>query len=98
MLATLYTEDKSSELTDLAVKLVSRSFEGFTLQRAQGYWQGKPENSLVFHFIGGEGARYEFKSEVKATAYALRALLEQEAVLVWFSDGETFLAEKVQHG
>ena len=98
MLAILYTEDKSPDLTDRAVKLASTFFQGFTLHKAQGYWKGTPEASLVFHFIGGEGDRHGFKSEVKSLAYALRALLEQEAVLVWFSDNETFLAEKVTHG
>ena len=94
MLAILYTEDKSLELTDRAVKVAAKFFQGFTLHKAQGYWQGKPEASLVFHFIGGDGDRHGFKSEVKSLAYALRALLGQEAVLVWFSDNETFLAER----
>lgn len=95
MNATVYTED--TEFTPRAVELASRFFDGFTVTKGLGYWQGKRENGVQFHFVRLEGGddREHWVREVKSFAHALRTLLKQQAVLVSFSEGEVYLAEKV---
>ena len=44
MFYRLYTEDKNR---DKLIGLISESFQGFTIIEALGYWEGKPEKSLI---------------------------------------------------
>lgn len=58
-------------------KIISISamyFEGFTASEAVGYWQGKPEKSLVIEIETGKLAK------VKTLAKELRVKLNQQAV------------------
>jgi hypothetical protein len=44
MLYRIFTENKQK---DGVAKVVTRFFDGFTLIEGEGYWQGKPEKTLI---------------------------------------------------
>jgi hypothetical protein len=76
VLYRLYTEDiKGTE------NLVSWGFEGFTLIKAQGYWKGKVENSLVIEILV-DTQNDEADAKVFALADRIKACNKQESVLV----------------
>ena len=55
---------------------VSKSFEGFTVREALGYWRGTPEASITIEIITDD------KPGVLRVAEAIRVLNHQESVLV----------------
>jgi len=57
-----------------AIKLISKTFEGLTLTNASGYWQGKPEKSIVISI------ETEKKELVLKVAKELTIELKQDAV------------------
>jgi len=77
MLYRLYigTNNKTGKLEDKkAIQLTSRRFNGFTTFKGLGYWQGKPEKSLIIEI--------ETKKEqsVKVLAIELAKKLKQDAI------------------
>lgn len=79
----ILTENKNTEAT---VKLVSEHFRNFTVIHAQGYWQGKAEDTLIIEVAG--------ITQVPAVrlAQAIRKLNDQQTVLVqYIKTYETFV-------
>lgn len=80
MLYRILTENKNHDKT---IWLVSEHFDGFTVITATGYWQGKPEHSLIIE-IGpdakmGDG---DARTQIEKLAYAIKKQNGQQAVLV----------------
>ncbi len=48
ILYRILTENKNK---DKIVDLATCYFESFTMLKAQGYWQGQPENSLIIEIV-----------------------------------------------
>lgn len=59
---------------DKAISIISKSFEGLTVTSSQGYWQGKPENSIVVSI------ETEDSESVLSVAKQLTIELQQQAV------------------
>jgi len=57
-----------------AIAIASKSFEGFTVQNASGYWQGLAENTLTIEIETDDKAR------VITLATELREALNQQAI------------------
>ena len=55
---------------------VAAQFEGFTVIKAQGYWRGQREDSVVIEILGTP----EDAATVRALSLTLRDLNRQEAV------------------
>lgn len=53
----IYTEQKNLKWI---CQVVSEKFPGFTVYKTVGYWQGKPEKSVMIEIIAGnmDGAEY----------------------------------------
>jgi hypothetical protein len=81
----IYTEEKNKR--DI-VRLAARQFENFTLQPTIGYYQGKPEKSIVIEFVGA--------SERSVTRLALRIqkMNGQKSVLVMKVNARTKLTRR----
>jgi hypothetical protein len=60
-----------------ALELVSAFFVGFTVTRAQGYWDGKPEASLIIEIASEANA----EGTIRALSQGIAHALEQEAVM-----------------
>jgi len=72
----LYTERKNLKWV---CGMVSEYFGGFTVYKALGYWQGKPEKSVVVEIITSEvAAAYKIKQIV----LKIKGYNDQDAVLV----------------
>ena len=69
----IYTEDRNRSAI---LGLCSDTFDSFTVIPAIGYWQGKPEQSLVIE------AETEDEIAVQKLAVAIRRANQQDAVLV----------------
>lgn len=80
MLYRILTENKNHEET---VRLVATYFDGFTAIAATGYWQGKPEHSLIVEICPdskmGDG---DARTKIEKLAYAIKKQNEQQAILV----------------
>lgn len=59
-----------------AIKLISKYFQGFTAYNALGYWEGKPENSLIVEVADKE----ERREMMQLLAKKLCQELQQQAV------------------
>ncbi len=81
----IYTEEKNKR--DI-VRLAARQFESFTLQPTLGFYQGKPEKSIVIEFVGA--------SERSVTRLALRIqqMNGQKSVLVMKVNARTKLTRR----
>ena len=55
--------------------VVAQQHSGFTLYRAVGYWEGRPEETWIIEIAADKGRVY-------ATAEILRARFNQDAVAV----------------
>uniref|UniRef100_A0A6M3LM66 Uncharacterized protein n=1 Tax=viral metagenome TaxID=1070528 RepID=A0A6M3LM66_9ZZZZ len=73
MLYHIYTEDKPN-LADLA----SKHFEGFTILKGIGYWQGEPEPCAVIEIIDDKNAWVD----INALALLIKQENKQQAVLI----------------
>jgi len=69
----IYTEDKNRSVI---FSLCSDTFDSFTVIPALGYWQGKPEDSLVIE------VETEDEIAMQKLAVAIRKANQQDAVLV----------------
>ena len=65
-----YTERLKAET------IMAAHFDGFTMIATRGYWKGTPEDSVCFEVLTDDGAK------VQKAAEEIRAVLDQEAVLV----------------
>ena len=75
----LYTEDIHRRMVE---KILSRHFRGFTETTARGFWEGKPEKSLVISVADARG------SDIKQAATEIKRANKQQAVLVVKSQTE----------
>jgi hypothetical protein len=57
-----------------ALSLITKQFEGFTAYKGLGYWQGKPENTLIIEIETDD------KNKVLTLAKTLKNELEQQAI------------------
>lgn len=62
----------------MALKAVG--IDGFTIQEAQGYWQGNPERSYVITVAHNSSSDIDFVCEI------LRDTYDQDAVMVTYPD------------
>jgi hypothetical protein len=76
MLYRILTEDINQLKTEKTIELVSKFFNGFTLIKGIGYWQGKPENCLIFEI------QTDDKKDVFWLANQIKLQNNQESVLV----------------
>ena len=76
MLFRILTEDINELKTAKTIELVSKFFNGFTLIKGIGYWQGKPENCLIFEI------QTDNKKDVLWLANQIKLQNNQESVLV----------------
>lgn len=77
MLFKLYigSNNKTGKLEEQkAIKIVSKQFEGFTAFKGLGYWQGKPERTLIVEIETAQ------EKQVKVLAQTLARELKQEAI------------------
>lgn len=75
MLYRLFTEDINR--ADIE-ELTANEFDGFTVYKATGYWQGTPEQSLIVEIV----ADTDKLDKVKRLAEAIKVNNHQQAVLV----------------
>jgi hypothetical protein len=54
--------------------MITKQFEGFTAYKGLGYWQGKPENTLIIEIETDD------KNKVLTLAKTLKNELEQQAI------------------
>ena len=57
-----------------AIALISKTFQGLTVQNSQGYWQSKPENSIVVSIETDD------ETSILQVAKQLTVELQQQAV------------------
>jgi len=77
------TEDKQRGLIEVAV---GKSFQGYTIIKADGYWNNVFEHSLIIEIVT------PFAYRVHEVARAIKELNQQQAVLVQELEiGETFI-------
>jgi hypothetical protein len=69
----IYTEDLNR---DEIIRLTATEFDSFTLQPTTGYYEGKPEKSIVLEIVEAK------KKNVTAVAKRIRGLTGQRSVLV----------------
>ena len=70
----IYTEDKNYER--IILPLLSVSFDGFSVYKGIGYWQGQKEKSLLIEIYTNN------QNIIKAIAERIKHHNKQEAVLV----------------
>lgn len=70
----LYTEDLNRDLVE---KLIAKSFKGFTVIEAMGYWNGIRENTLIIEII----ATKQDLHLIEHICEKIKQLNKQEAVL-----------------
>jgi hypothetical protein len=71
----IYTEDKNK---DKVIKLVSKTFDGFTVTNGQGYWKGVPEKALIIEIVE---KRYS-SGQVNNLCIEIKKLNKQQAILL----------------
>lgn len=71
----IYTENKNY---DEVMEIASKSFKGFTVMKAEGYWRGIPEHGLVIEILADESEA----DNVTVVAYNIKKFNAQESVLV----------------
>ena len=76
MLYRILTEDINQEQVQ---KIVDSYYQGYTMYKAQGFWKGIKENSLIVEIISE--AQNELDN-VRALASKIKDYNHQEAVLV----------------
>lgn len=84
MLYRIYTEDKNR---GTIAGIAGNYFPGFTLISATGYWNGKAELSLIVEIVGEQSDGLD----VLAVAHQIKAVNEQEAVLITRHDSSSEL-------
>jgi hypothetical protein len=75
----IYTEEKNKRAI---VRLAGEQFESFTLQPTLGYYQGKPEKSIVIEIVGAS------QRAVEQLARRIRKMNGQKSVLLIRVPGE----------
>jgi hypothetical protein len=83
---TIRTEDKPDKRRDVQI-LVGKVFDGATFLYGDGLWKGWTERSMVIEIV----AYGESRDLVYKLAEAIRALLDQEAVMVEWVPVETMV-------
>lgn len=82
MFYRLMTEDKNRKWL---IKLIGRFFDGFTIIRTLGYWQGIPEKSLIIEIdANGQGGYPDLR--IENIVDEIKSHNKQEAVLVYRMD------------
>jgi hypothetical protein len=80
MLYRILTENVNYEQT---IDLISARFYGFTVLTGMGYWQGKPEHSLIVEIVPPHGmGDGDARREIEKLAYAIKKQNGQQSVLV----------------
>ena len=92
MLYRLFTENKNYDQIE---KLVSESFDGFTLIKTDGIWQGESEHSLIIEidkpngYISESGIILQTVQDaggvvalIEQLCYAIKKLNQQDKILV----------------
>jgi hypothetical protein len=69
----IYTEEKNKRHI---VRLAGKAFDNFTLQPTLGYYNGKPEKSIVIEIVGAR------EPAVKELALKIRKMNGQKSVLI----------------
>ena len=59
--------------TDKIIQTISEMYDGFTLESALGYWQGKPEHTAVVTLMDSH-------ESLMGTIEILKGVLEQNAI------------------
>lgn len=77
MLYRLFTENKNH---DIITKLANKYYEGYTLMQVSGYWQGKPEKSLLLEVVAKQSELEIDKFE--HLAKQIKKENKQDAVLI----------------
>lgn len=77
MLYRLFTENKNY---DGIKKLVCDVFDGFTIIKTDGIWQGKSEHSLIIE-IELDGINI-YENKLNQLCYAIKKLNQQDKILV----------------
>lgn len=97
MLYRLFTENKNY---DQIKKLVGDLFDGFTIIKADGVWQGKSEHSLIIeidnprmntNFTNIEDALLDVDFRINQLCYAIKKLNQQDKILVQRIESESKL-------
>ena len=83
----LITEDKNREGI---VAIVSAVFDGFTLIETHGYWQGKPENSLIIEIDGPRVTG----TQLNSIAEHICILNDQQCVMIQHVPSSVWLINK----
>jgi uncharacterized membrane-anchored protein YitT (DUF2179 family) len=71
----IYTEDRNQERIE---EILRKSFEGFTIYKAEGYWRLQKENSLIIEILGES----EAIEKINQVAREIKEANNQQAVLV----------------
>ena len=71
----LFTENRQY---DQIKKLVCEYFDGCTLIKAEGIWQGKSEHSLIIEIDD----QYKCWEKIERLCFAIKKLNEQDKILV----------------
>ncbi len=77
----IYTEDKN---LGAILGIVGSYFEGFTVYKTLGVWQGKKESSLVIEIVENK----IWSHKVKEAAQRIKKHNKQKAILVTYTSGE----------
>ena len=85
MLYRLFTENKNY---DQIKTLVANEFDGFTIIKTEGIWQGESEHSLIIEIECQQKtdkkrfAILDADGKIKSLCYAIKKLNEQDKILV----------------
>jgi hypothetical protein len=74
----IYTEDKNKRAI---LRLASAQFESFTVQRTEGYYRGKREQSIVLEILGAR------PGQIEQLAQKIRRMNGQKSVLILTTRG-----------
>ena len=85
MLARILTENKNYQGV---IKIVKKYFNGATITKADGLWQGKIEHTLIIDVCMGSGISH---IGVEKLAYEIKKMNKQEAILVQYLQCESKL-------
>jgi hypothetical protein len=69
----IYTQEKNREKI---LKLLSKTFESFTVQPILGYYKGKEEKSIVLEVVGARAL------QIQQLADTIRKMNGQQSVLI----------------
>lgn len=76
MVYRLFTENRNY---DQIKKLVGECFDGFTIIKADGVWQGESEHSLIIEIDYPHKDSYK---KIEQLCYAIKKLNQQDKILV----------------